>query len=183
MNANVLHADTTKRTARTDEQCPLHLVILHDGPLALSEANRLVRGLFSKVNDLDVHSDEFSFGEITHPQLLTESAELATEADLFVFATQDGSTLPIEVVAWLKLWLNRRPQKDTAFVSLIGSADGGTLSTLTSQFLRYLAERHQLTFFSSAFTIPTSPSAELTITTFQQTIRYNPCPEGWGLND
>ena len=99
------------------------------------------------------------------------------------FATQDGSTLPIEVVAWLKLWLNRRPAKETAFVSLTGSSLGPSLNTPTHQFLRYLAERHQLAFFSSTFTVPKNTAPELTITTFQQTIRYNPCPEGWGLND
>jgi hypothetical protein len=183
MNANAMQLETTEVAARKQEQFPLHLVILHDGPRALAEATRLVRGLFSKVNELDVHSDEFSFAEITHPQLLTESAELAAGADIFVFATQDGSTLPIEVVAWLKLWLNRRPAKETAFVSLTGSSLGPSLNTPTHQFLRYLAERHQLAFFSSTFTVPKNTAPELTITTFQQTIRYNPCPEGWGLND
>ena len=178
-----MQPEMNRMTARHQEQFPLHLVILHDGPLALAQANRLVSGLFSKVSELDFHSDEFSFHEITHPQLLTESAELAAGADLFVFATQDGSTLPIEVVAWLKLWFNRRPAKETAFVALIGSTNGGTLNSPANQYLRYLAERHQLAFFSSAFTVPQHRTTRISISIFQHTIRYNPCPEGWGLND
>ena len=174
---------STAKSARKEEQCPLHLVTLHDGPLALAEANRLVRGLFSKVSELDIHRDEFSFHEVTHPQLLAESVELATNCDLFVFATEDGATLPIEVVAWLKHWLNHRPRKETAFVSLIGSSNGGTGGTPTNQYLRYLAERHQLAFFSGTFNIPNSPSAGPTVPKVQQVLRYNPCPEGWGLND
>ena len=183
MTANMIQPVTAGQGARKEEQCPLHLVILHDGPRALKEADRVVRGLFSKVNELDIHRDEFSFCEVTHPQLLTESVELATDCDLFVFASQDGTTLPVEIVSWLKLWLNRRPQKETALVSLIGSTKSNLLIPPIDRYLRYLAERHQLAFFSSIFSVEEQTSAELTITTFQRSVRYNPCPEGWGLND
>ena len=174
---------STDKSTQTVEQCPLHLVTLHDGPRALAEADRLVRGLFSKISELDIHRDEFSFHEVTHPQLLTESVELATNCDLFVFAIEDGTTIPIEVVAWLKHWLNRRPRKETAFVSLIGSSGSDEVSIPINRYFRYLADQNGLAFFSSVFSVEKQRPAELTTNTFQHTIRYNPCPESWGIND
>ena len=166
-----------------------HIVLLYDSAMALAATRHIVDTLVGKhVGEADVHRDELSFVEVMHPELRAESIQLTAGCDMFVVATADGTHLPGEVASWIDLWLEMRPEKETALVSIAGTRLGCVQSTAVQNYLHHLAEEHRLSFFSSNFTLPEAelkPAEEVVKSESARRIPHDiaPRPERWGLNE
>jgi hypothetical protein len=160
---------------------PFHVVLLYSGDNILDKARSIVQRVTGEhLTDVDFHQDEFSFSEVMHPELSAETAQLAAECDLFVLATEDGGAVPQAISTWLKAWLNARPLKETALVSLAGSTVGNRCEV--EELLQQLAKTNELTFFSSRMPMPARPSLPPGAAK-SPAPRYAPQPERWGLNE
>ncbi len=166
---------------------PFNIVLIYDHDLAASESRRVIDRLLAKcLPDLDIHRDELSFAEITHPELRGETVELAAECDLFILATITGEGLPAEILGWVNLWLASREDKETALVCLVGSPTGETLESVVHQHLQRIAVQHELAFFSSSFLAkPGRIASDLGGSGFGKAHEnhYDPRPEAWGINE
>ena len=166
------------------------MMLMHDGEMARVEAQRMISRLLARsLTGFDVHHDEIAFSEIAHPEIFAEAVELAERCDLFILATMSGSNLPIEIVAWLHRWFQSRQEKDAAVVCLVGSLQGTVLESPVHLYLQYLTGEHDVSFFSSAFTIAgedlkkSFETCGVSLGMRKVMDRCHTRPEAWGINE
>lgn len=189
MNASELHSVIDRKKAGRATEGQFEIVLLYDGETALKAARHIIETVVGKhFDEADVHRDELSFAEVMHPELRTESIQMASGCDVFVTATANGSHLPAAVASWITLWLESRPQKETALISIAGSPPGSVASTAMQDYLHHLADRQGLSFFSSNYTLPAAELKEPEkFARLEAGHRVphdiKPRPERWGLNE
>ena len=177
------------RPGKPTEQ-PFQMMLMHDGEMARAEAQRMISRLLARsLTGFDVHHDEITFSEIAHPEISAEAVERAERCDLFILATVNGSNLPIEIVAWLHRWFQSRQEKDAAVVCLVGSLQGAVFESPVHLYLQHLTDKHNVSFFSSAFRM-TGEDLKRGFETCGVSLgmrkvidRCHPRPEAWGINE
>jgi hypothetical protein len=162
------------------------VVILYDDMVALSAARRTIHHIFTgELTEMEVQRDEFSFNEVIHPELRLETAQLAADCDLFIFAARSDSPFPHAVSEWMHSWTQLRPSHETAFVALIGHAEKSDSAeadqTPVEAPLRLFAERNGFDYFVGRFEEPSAPVTKSSWLRWAQA--YTPRPEAWGLNE
>jgi hypothetical protein len=187
MNASAQHSEAARIPKPEVSDAPFHIVLLHDGATALKGARHMVETIIGKhLYDVEVHRDELSFAEVMHPELRAETTQIAAGCDVLVFATVDGSHLPGAIATWLENWLEMRPEKETALLSIVGTKAGVVSTSSVEDYLRHVAATHGISFFSSSLTLPEDDEdmkagAQAPATRVPHNVR--PRPERWGLNE
>ena len=161
---------------RPDPPRSFNIVVLYDSPTAARESRRVTDHVVKRcLADIDVHRDEFSFAELAHPELREETLELSANCDFLVMAVTDGSGLSADMLMWLGKWLATRAEKETALLCLTGRTEGDLEERAVSTWMRLLAARHEMPFFTGTFLVLPEPEHPLGHPSAR--------PEAWGINE
>jgi len=127
--------------------------------------------LVSKFKDeVDFEVDWWRFKYLADPEIATEAAKKATQADLILLAAR-SSQLQLHVQGWFEGWLPNREAGDGALVLVQPSPHGASHSLHLRSYLRLTAQRAHLDYFSLSQPGPTDLPAD----------EYRPMH--WGINE
>jgi len=87
----------------------------------------------------------WSFSELEETEASAKAAEMASEAEVVIFAVHADGELAPEVMAWIESWLQRRGDREGALVGLTECAAEKSLKHI---FLRSVAHRGGMDYFT-----------------------------------
>lgn len=105
-------------------------------------------------------SQMWKFDVLGIPKLREMAAKDAAAADIVILACKGSNRLPIEVKAWIELWLAEK-NNSIALVALF-EAPEGNLEQLeaTREYLSSVAKRGQMEFFMQPHELTVNPKTE-----------------------
>ena len=105
-------------------------------------------------------SQMWKFDVLGIPKLREMAAKDAATADIVILACKGPNRLPIEVKAWIELWLAEK-NNAIALVALFDSPDADPQQVeSTREYLSSVAKRGQMEFFMQPYELPMIPKAE-----------------------
>lgn len=84
--------------------------------------------------------------ELRLPQLRAIAAGEAAQADLIIISVHHAERLPVEVEAWIELWVGQKNSRPSVLLALFDPVYQGVSSTMQA-YLREIARKGRMEFF------------------------------------
>jgi hypothetical protein len=125
------------------------IVVLYDDNSSRDAAIDLCKSLEKIFHaELDFEITWCRFKYFSDPDVKSEAAEIASQADLIIVSIQRAEDLPLEVKAWFERWLPDRESTEGALVLLQTSEVAPNPQNSQSSYLYLLAQRGNLDYLS-----------------------------------
>jgi hypothetical protein len=111
---------------------------------AVSFCDALIKKFWA-THDFDLNWVPFETLDDTQPA--EAAAAKASKADLLIFATSTGETVPLHVRTWNENWMSQRAEREGVLIGLSGNS-GSASKTPADSYLRTLALRAGLDYLT-----------------------------------
>ena len=124
-------------------------MVVYEHPSIREHAVQFCERLAKKQQSHDAKMDWWSFQLLSRPELASEAAEKAANADVVIFAMDSAGDLPNEIKMWIERWLNKRGEREGAVVGLLNCEDGRhEMASFREIYLRHAARRAGMDYLS-----------------------------------
>jgi hypothetical protein len=136
-------------TANTSSNHPFRTVIVYEDYETALRVEQIYQQLIKELSgETNFKCLWVCFGSLAVPEVLKDAAKEAAKADLVIFSTHAERELPEHVRLWIERWLPEKSLEDSALAALVGLPGEESRVTLIHEYLRSVARRGKMEFFS-----------------------------------
>jgi len=125
------------------------IAVVYQDTLTRSWAMQMCRPVTQRAGEEHVQKTWYDVNSLSDPGILPQAVRAALAADAIVVSIYAADELPLELYAWIDVWLPRRRSRAGALAALIGVAEPlDSQSVRTREYLQAVARKGELEFIS-----------------------------------
>jgi len=195
MKPDTSKIDSESLTDHWEPQYLCDLVVVYEDTTTRHRALQLCGHLAQQLqDDCDFQCSWWNLDQFDNPGLCQQAADATAKADMVMVSLRDDERLTAALDRWLKGWLSRRGDRQSALVVLLEEeGQPGDRTHLLQSQLQQAARQARMDFFVHAYESPEPRppySAESlanraqTVTPMQKQLREQPSAiPRWGINE
>ncbi|MGD0743866.1 MAG: hypothetical protein ABSA45_01815 [Verrucomicrobiota bacterium] len=175
----------------------LNVTTIHQDLATREWAAEMCNRLTQMAGSGNIRVGSWSLSDLTQPEILVDAVHSAAHANVIVIAVSAADELPLDLRAWIDLWLPLRTGGG-ALVALMGlPGEPGHQVPRTREHLRAVASKSGLAFLPEERMLPVTPPDPFDVNTsleipdaltpgFTETVTAGHNDDGylhWGLNE